>query len=257
MTLRLLYQILKESYEDNAKQTLRDTEMGVYQLDGELSTKLSKVYHNFKTGHTIIAHRGTYTATDWGNNLVYCVAGKIGYECTNRSEEAADVQHRAEQKYGAQRLTTVGHSQGGLLAETLGKNGLEIITYNRPVRFGSNDDNRIQYNIRHPQDVVSQSVANALTNRLDNFRDLTLRAPNSSVIDNHGLDMLTHGYDESPVGRPVPRLTVPTELRAANTDFADALSTSSSGSRQPSPWYRAPTSPNSLANIASGYRLLS
>lgn len=232
VTLQLLHQILEESYKDNAQPTLV-TGMGVYQLDAGLSTKLSKVYHNFESQHTIIAHRGTYKVTDWGNNLVYCVMGKIGYECTDRSEEAALVQHHAEQKYGVERLTTVGHSQGGLLAETLGKNGLEIITYNRPVRVGSNDDHPFQFNIRHPQDVVSLSVANALTNRRDtSWRDLTLRgAPNKSITTNHGLDMLSYGYDESPVGRSVPLPTLRTERRVASTHVADALSTRPSSSK--------------------------
>lgn len=220
LPVELLHQLLEESYKDFSAWRL-DTKSGVYVLDTHLSSKLTKVYHNPKTQHTIVAHRGTFNTGDWGNNFAYCIAGKAGYECTNRYEDAKRVQRLAEQKYGVERLTTVGHSQGGLLAEILGKNGLEIITYNRPVRVGSNDENPFQFNIRHAGDVVSRGVISTSVSR-----DLTLRAPSESIVSNHGLSMLRYGYDEPSVGRPVPPppQSTPTSRNLFKSSGADAQS---------------------------------
>jgi len=221
MTVKLLNQVLKESYKDDAARRLV-TEQGVYWLDTQLSTELTKVYHDFDTDHTIVAHRGTFSLGDWANNLMFCVAGKTGYSCTNRFESAAQVQHLAERKYGVERLTTVGHSQGGLLAEMLGGNGLEVITYNRAARAGSSDDNPSQFNVRHRDDVVSFEISKIWRRSADpNKNTMTLDAPTESVLANHGLDMLEHGFDGDEIGRQFPRRSRP--FQTPTTAVADAI----------------------------------
>ena len=41
------------------------------------------------------------------------------------------IQKQAEQKYGANNITTMGHSLGGRIAEKVGKKSAQIITYNK------------------------------------------------------------------------------------------------------------------------------
>jgi hypothetical protein len=125
-----------------------------FKLDKESSSKTSQVYHNPKTGQTVVAHRGTSGVLDWGNNLVYAVAGKKGYKMTPRYKEAEKVQKKAEEKYGAKNVSTIGHSQGGLQAELLGKDSKEIITLNKATRPFENKAEKNQTDIRTSGDVV-------------------------------------------------------------------------------------------------------
>ena len=113
--------IEKGSYQGKKK-------VGDYELDKSLSTGRAKVYVNPKTGKTVVAHQGTQGFTDWGNNLVYAVGGSKLYKKTDRYKEAARVQKAAEKKYGT--VSTIGHSQGGLLAELVGGKG-EVTTVNK------------------------------------------------------------------------------------------------------------------------------
>jgi malonyl CoA-acyl carrier protein transacylase len=65
------------------------------------------------------------------NNAVYVYGGNKAYQCIPLYKEAERVQYRAEAKYGKSKVSTVGHSQGGLQAELLGKDSNEIITLNK------------------------------------------------------------------------------------------------------------------------------
>jgi len=138
--------IEKGSYEGKKK-------VGDYELDTKLSSKRAKVYVNPKTGKTVVAHQGTQGFTDWGNNLVYAVGGSKLYKKTDRYKEAERVQKAAEKKYGT--VSTIGHSQGGLLAELVGGKG-EITTVNKaahPFEVRKRSD---QTDIRSSSDIVSK-----------------------------------------------------------------------------------------------------
>lgn len=126
-----------------------------FDLDKEISSPTSKVYFNKKTGQAVVAHRGTQGLIDWGNNAVYAVGGEWAYKRTKRYKEAKAVQEKAERKYGAGNVSTIGHSQGGLQSELLGKKSKEIITLNKATRpFGSKASEK-QTDIRTSGDVVS------------------------------------------------------------------------------------------------------
>lgn len=127
-------------------------------MDTQLSTGTSKVYKH-PSGQVVVAHRGTAGAMDWGNNLVYGLTGDVGYKLTSRYREAKKVQQNAEKKYGAENITTIGHSQGGLQAQLLGGNTREIITLNKATRpqevlYGSSKKSN-QYDVRASGDAVS------------------------------------------------------------------------------------------------------
>ena len=125
-------------------------------MDKELSGETARVFKH-PSGQAVVAHRGTEaSATDWGNNAWYATTGEVGYKQTDRFKKSKEVQKNAEAKYGAQFVTTIGHSQGGLLAEYLGKNSREIITLNKATSpWGDNTPSNNQYDIRSDCDKVS------------------------------------------------------------------------------------------------------
>lgn len=129
--------------------------VGDFVLDSKLSTKTSKVYHNANSGQTVVAHKGTEGILDWGNNAVYALGGKSAYKMTPRYKEAEKVQKKAESKYGAKNVSTIGHSQGGLQAELLGGKSKEIITLNKATRPFESNKNKNQTDVRSGRDVVS------------------------------------------------------------------------------------------------------
>jgi hypothetical protein len=81
-----------------------------------------------KTGQAVINHRGTAGMFDWFNNAAYMYGGEALYKLTPRYQEAYYKQKQVEKKYGKENVITVAHSQGGLLAELVGKDSKEIIT---------------------------------------------------------------------------------------------------------------------------------
>jgi len=128
--------------------------VGDYELDKSLSTKRAKVYVNPKTGKTVVAHQGTQGFTDWGNNLVYAVGGSKLYKKTERYKEAARVQKAAEKKYG--NVDTIGHSQGGLLAELVGGKKGDVTTVNKAAHPFEVHKRSNQTDIRSSADIVSK-----------------------------------------------------------------------------------------------------
>lgn len=130
-----------------------------WQMEKSMSTNNSKVYRNPSTGQVVVAHKGTQGAQDWGNNLIYAVTGEMGYKQTRRFKEAQRVQKAAENAFGKDMVSTIGHSQGGLQAQMLGKDSKEIITMNKATRpqemlYGSSKKKN-QTDIRTTSDPVS------------------------------------------------------------------------------------------------------
>jgi hypothetical protein len=127
-------------------------------MDKSISSKTSKVFVH-PSGQVVVAHQGTASVMDWGNNAVYALTGDTGYKFTPRYKEARKVQEAAEKKYGAKNITTIGHSQGAYQAQLLGANSREIITLNKATRpqevlYGSSKKKN-QYDVRATGDLVS------------------------------------------------------------------------------------------------------
>jgi hypothetical protein len=127
-------------------------------MDKSISSKTLKVFVH-PSGQVVVAHQGTASMGDWGNNAVYAMTGDFGYKFTPRYKEAKKVQEAAEKKYGPKNITTIGHSQGGYQAQLLGENSKEIITLNKATRprevlFGSSKKKN-QYDLRATGDLVS------------------------------------------------------------------------------------------------------
>lgn len=147
MSIKDLQEHLKQSYEKRRSKVL-PSENGDYHLDETLSTQEQSVYHNPKTGHTVLTHRGTSGAKDWLNNAAHAVGLS---RATSRFKRARKVQRETEKKYGTENLSTLGHSQGSLLSHKLGQKSTEIINYN-PYTFSKHKN---EYVVRNKYDPVS------------------------------------------------------------------------------------------------------
>lgn len=151
-----------------------------WKKDKELSTNQNKVFvgPNYQT---VVAHRGTTgTMQDWANNVAYGVGGLQAYKLSDRYRKAERVQREAEQKYGD--VITIGHSQGGLLAQELGRG--EVITLNKATRPGDALQRKPsrQTDVRSNLDVVS-----VMGNKRGN---ITIPALSRNPIEEHGTQIL-------------------------------------------------------------------
>lgn len=171
--------------------------VGNFELDNQISSGTSKVYYNNNTGQAVVAHRGTAGISDWGNNAVYALGGKTAYKLTPRYKEAKKVQDKAEKKYGKQKVSTIGHSQGGLQAELLGGNSKEIITLNKATRPFESNTNKNQYDVRSKGDLVSG--ANPFRKKSNN--DINIKRQTSNPLTEHSGDILNRLDKDQMIGQ--------------------------------------------------------
>ena len=54
-----------------------------FVIDTSISSNTSKVYVH-PSGHFVVTHQETTTASDWVNNGVYAATGELGYKMTPR-----------------------------------------------------------------------------------------------------------------------------------------------------------------------------
>lgn len=150
--------------------------VGDWTIDKQLSTKTSKVYS--KGDRAVVAHRGTEGITDWGNNLAFALGGEYLYKKTDRYKEAEKVQKKAEKKYGANNVSTIGHSQGGLQAELLGSKSKEIITLNKATHPLIKRHSGNQTDIRSDRDIVSIATKTPTTEiKAESYNPLKEHSP--------------------------------------------------------------------------------
>ena len=161
-------------------------------MDKSISSSTSKVFVH-QSGQVVVAHQGTASVMDWGNNAVYAISGDTGYKFTPRYKEAKKVQENAEKKYGAKNITTIGHSQGGYQAQLLGAKSHEIITLNKATRpqevlYGSSKKKN-QYDVRSKSDVVS-----LFRNPFQKGKDQTINNI-SNPLSSHSTNILEKNKD--------------------------------------------------------------
>jgi hypothetical protein len=185
--------LLDASYDSKVKK------VGDFEMDKQLSSSTSKVYRNPVTGQVVVAHRGTAGITDWGNNAVYALGGKRAYKQTSRFKEAERVQRRAEKKYGAENVTTIGHSQGGLQSELLGGRSKEIITLNKATLPFESNKNKNQYDLRSERDVVSGLNPFAKKSK----KDVNIKAESYNPLTDHSGDVLDRLGKNKVIGKGV------------------------------------------------------
>jgi len=170
-----LKDLLEASYDKGI------TDVDGYKKDEDLSTGKTKVFVN-EEGKTVVAHKGTDSMQDWKNNLAYAVGGNALYKTTDRYKQAKKVQREAEKKYGRENVSTIGHSQGGLLTELLGKKGTESITYNKASRPFTNVPSKNQTDIRTSNDLISSLNTNK--------KGITIKSKSFNPLKEHSLKRL-------------------------------------------------------------------
>ena len=157
-----------------------------YIRDTSLSGDRVSVYHNPATGKAIVVHRGSQGIHDWGNNLRMAFGWNMS--STKRFKHAKDIQQQAENKYGKQNITTLGHSLGGKIASDVGQDSDEIITLNKATGIGQDaykkdmGSKSNETNVRTTLDPVS--IKGALSS------DFTIPSKSLNPITEHGVATL-------------------------------------------------------------------
>lgn len=125
LQIAVLQELLKASYSYDKKhpKSVRN-----FVPDNSLSGERVQVYVNKNNGRVVVVHRGSADINDWITNWQMA----NGYTGGARFKYSEKIQKLAESKYGKERITTIGHSLGAKLAETVGTNSREVIAYNGP-----------------------------------------------------------------------------------------------------------------------------
>jgi hypothetical protein len=178
-THKEIQKLIEASYKKN--KDIKD--VGGYKLDKNLSTAENKVFHDEKTGKTVVANRGTTgTVRDWSNNVAY-VTGN--YNKTQRMKNARVTQKKARDKYGKVD-ENVGHSQGAVVSRKLAKNGkTDSAVLVNGASLGERTGDNVK-SIRAKNDVVS-----ILNNKKNNTE--TIDTGSYDVLKNHSPSILTGG----------------------------------------------------------------
>lgn len=184
ISINHLQKFLANSYSKKPEKNIDN-----YLLDESLTNDTAKVYHDPKTGHAVITHKGTQGASDWGNNLAYATGL---YKYTNRYKQGQKTQKATQDKYGAKNVSTLGHSQAAVLSRHLGKNSKEIINLN-PAYINEKPAPN-EYNIKSSRDVVS-----AL--KPIHGQDIKIKAESYNPLTEHSYDILERLDPNQMIGR--------------------------------------------------------
>lgn len=145
-----LQNLLKLSYHYDKKNP---ASYKGFKVDPQLSGTRAQVYYNASTGQAVIAHRGTQGLADWYTDAQMFWGNRSG----PRFQHALKIQRQAEVKYGAENLTTIGHSLGAALASESGGKSKEIIAFNGPTTIDRlhTGQRKNQFDVRSQNDPVS------------------------------------------------------------------------------------------------------
>jgi len=187
--------LLNQSYESKKPKNYRE-----FEVDKDLSGERVQVYRNPKTGQVVVSHRGTQGIHDIGNDLKYALGMDLSQ--TKRFKHAEDVQRKAEAKYGAKNITTIGHSLGSKIARDVGKNTKEVIqanpAYNIPDSKKKTSENT--YTIRTQYDPVSFLQPRKTKNVT------TIESTTKNPLKEHGVDSLGRADPDQEIGGAYHRL---------------------------------------------------
>jgi hypothetical protein len=190
LSLGNLKGLLNKSYESKKPKDYMD-----FEVDKELSGERVQVYKNKKTGQVVVSHRGTQGIHDIGNDLKYALGMDLSK--TKRFKHAEDIQRKAEAKYGAENISTIGHSLGAKIARDVGQKTKEVIqlnpAYNIPDAKKKTSDKT--HTIRTQYDPVSFLQPKSTKNVT------TLESTTINPLKEHTVDVLDRGDAEAEVGQ--------------------------------------------------------
>jgi hypothetical protein len=120
-----------------------------------------KVYYS--PTHCVVVHRGTDKSEKMDIYFANCAVeplAKCKYSETRRYIVSKEIQNWAETKWWPTQITTLGHSQGGLLAALVGQNSKEIIKV-QPLHRESYKETEKEITIRSANDFVDKRPVDA------------------------------------------------------------------------------------------------
>jgi len=196
LSVKHIQSFIKQSYADHPTENVDG-----YDLDHDLSHDTAKTYYHPSTKHAVVVHKGTSGMSDWLNNAAYATGI---YDSTSRYKKGKAIQEAAERKYGSDNVSTLGHSQGSVLARKLGQNSKEIINVN-PAYMGEKPTKK-EYNIRSSGDLVSGLLAPV--NKVGSYlfpsyakdHDITIKAETSNPLTEHSSEILSRLPETQEVG---------------------------------------------------------
>lgn len=159
-------------------------------MDGLTDTE-SQVYYNPETKQAIVTHRGTQSLGDVLQDYTFATRGYKG----RRFKKAEKIQKEAERLYGANNVTTLGHSLGSLISSEVGKTSKEIINYNKPIVpfYGKKQEN--EYNIKTSNDPFSWFFK-----RKDDNKNKTIASNTLNPVTEHSITKLDELDPEEMIG---------------------------------------------------------
>lgn len=183
--------LLKSSYN-------KPDDVNGYTLDKSLSGKRVQVYTD-ENGKAYVVHRGTQGVQDVLTDVKMAFGNVKGQK---RFKHAKKIQKEAEKKYGANNVATLGHSLGAKIAEEVGKDSNEIITYNKPtlpldIIKGKELPDK-QFDIRTSRDPIS-----ILQPFQKGSADLVIKSTTLNPLTEHTTDALGRVDDNLMVGTGV------------------------------------------------------
>jgi hypothetical protein len=231
LSIRDLRGLLKQSY--NPKKDDYDG----WTLDKSLSGQRAKVFQNKETGEAAVVHRGTKGIQDWGNDLKYALGFSI--KDSARVKHAKNIQKQAEEKYGKENVSTLGHSLGSKIGREVGKDSKEIISLNgayAPQDLFKPISNK-EFNIRTSLDPVS-----ALLPLKQHKNTFTIPSVSMNPLTEHSVDTLARVDQDKEIGKgrcggmmkwlgslldKTPKLTEAQKVKAE--EYADSLMSDPTG----------------------------
>lgn len=181
LSTKYIKDFLKQSYEKKLQN------IGDYDVDRSLSGQRVQVYKHKYSPQTVVVHRGTKGIQDVFNDVKYALGMNISN--TKRLKYANDIQKKAEDKYGKDNVTTLGHSLGSHISSSVGKNSKEVINLNKPIGlqdlYNKPLDN--EYNVRTTLDPVSFLLP---FSRHNNSRVTTIPSQTMNPLEEHKTDVL-------------------------------------------------------------------
>lgn len=192
VSVNSLKKIIKNGYQEDKLNNIND-----YQLDNELSGERVQVYHNPKTNHTIVNHRGTKGVQD----VITDMKLLFGNKSSKRFQHSKDVSDKAHEKYKNSEITQVGHSLGAQLAkEAKVKHNDETITYNGATTpldlFNKQQDN--EYNIRTYLDPIS-GIQELQPNTIPK-NNITIPSASLNLLEEHRSEALNRLNQDRLIG---------------------------------------------------------
>ena len=143
--------LIKASYKMNGKAKKIGAKNG-FKLDKSLSNREAKVFIDADNNPNVV-YTGSRKASDWVTNAQLAV-GLLGN--TQRLKRSQNLMNEVKTKYKNKPVTTIGHSLGGSLAESVGGDKA-VITVNKGVGLAGigKKINANQTDIRTGTDPVS------------------------------------------------------------------------------------------------------